>query len=73
MEFHQCERSDMQFELQTLSTFQQCKMTTPFKRQGCVCTCQNVCVHVCVCVFMCARFDIQGENRREERGDGCPT
>lgn len=31
MEFHQCRGSDPQYELQTLSTFQQCKTATPVK------------------------------------------
>lgn len=31
MEFHQCRGSDTQYELQTLSTFQQCKTAPPVK------------------------------------------
>lgn len=31
LEFHQCRGSDTQYELQTLSTFQQCKTAAPVK------------------------------------------
>ena len=52
VECHQCRRSDIQYELQTPSTFWQRKMATPLKRGGCV----------------CAWFDIQGERIGGKKG-----
>lgn len=52
MEFNQCGRSNVQYELQTWSAFQQRKTATPLK------------VEAYVCVCPCVGFDIQGERKK---------